>query len=73
MNHDIGYREEDGVVVLRMTRDDYEGLLVALGFALGASGPASALRVQILGLVNRLNAGNPNFTPYEEAAGADPR
>jgi hypothetical protein len=65
-----GYREEDGYVVLTMTRHDYEGLLLMLGWAPGtmAREHFGNLRAHI-GLVNRLNAGNPNFTPY--AAGEE--
>jgi hypothetical protein len=67
VKNEIGYREEEnGVVVLRMTRDDYNALLVALGFATGAA-PRKDTRDTLLGLVNRLNAGNPSYTPYEIA------
>ncbi len=58
-----GYREEDGLVVLTMTRDDYEKLLVTLGLAAGIRDDRSWLH-SYLGLANRLNAGNVNFIPY---------
>jgi len=64
----MAYREENGQVVLTMSREDYERVLMALGMATGASmqgrGPL-AMRV-IVPLLNRLNEGNPNYTPYAE-------
>jgi hypothetical protein len=67
----LGYNERDGLVVLAMTQADYENVLVALGFATGAA-VSSSTRTFLVGLINRLNQGNPNFTPYE-VPHADPR
>lgn len=60
-----GYREENGAVVLTMTRADYEGLLFILGFAIGSMRKADVPATNVVRLANRLNAGNPGFTPYE--------
>lgn len=58
-----GYSEEDGLVVLRMTPDDCDRVLLALGFVAGSmSLPAG--RNAALGLVNRLMEGNPKYLPY---------
>ncbi len=57
-----GYSESDDQVTLRMSKDDYLQLLVMMGYATGKSTPERVNRW--LKLVNRLNQGNPNFTPY---------
>jgi hypothetical protein len=63
----MGYAETaNGSVVLTMTRDDYEFLLLAIGYYIGALSnekdwPAQAKR--LFQLANRLNAGNPRWTP----------
>lgn len=63
----MSYSEKNGQVVLRMSREDYELLLIALGSAVGL-----ALQVKwqlglpvLTPLLNRLNSGNPNYTPYQ--------
>lgn len=61
--NDLGYSQEHGVVVLRLTPEDYSLLLVALGMATGSLVPEQMRTM--LDLVNRINAGNPNFRPYE--------
>lgn len=57
-----GYSKDCRSVTLTMTQDDYNTLLWALGYATG--GAESIYRDTLLGLVNRLNIGNPNFQPY---------
>lgn len=63
----LGWKlNDDGNVVITMTRDDYDNLLLQLGagaYALKHTG-AIPLR-RSLALLNRLNAGNPHYTPYE--------
>jgi hypothetical protein len=68
----MSYREENNQVVLTMSREDYELLLMVMGSAFGVAkkfdgnlGLITADRV--LGLTNRLNQGNPNYRPYEVA------
>ncbi len=61
----MSYREENGQVVLTMSREDYEVILLALGAFTGAhlARPGHANRV--LSMLNRLNEGNPHYTPYQ--------
>jgi hypothetical protein len=55
------YSEQDGQVVLTMSKEDYDYLLANL----------IAFRVftyqddKLRELLNRLNSGNPNYTPYQ--------
>lgn len=62
----MSYSESNGQVVLAMSREDYEMLLIVLGYATGGAikdawTPAS----RMFELTNRLNSGNPNYTPYQ--------
>lgn len=57
----MSYSEENGQVVLRMSREDYEIILLALGTFAGMRGSSLA---PLLALMNRLNEGNRNYTPY---------
>jgi hypothetical protein len=65
----MSYREENGQVILTMNREDYERLLLLLGQASGESvrqsGRSFFALDQILGLLDRLNEGNPSYTPYQ--------
>jgi hypothetical protein len=57
------YSERDGQVVLRMSRYDYLFLRRVLSAYLAdESGRAAKSTKQFL---NRLNSGNPHYTPYE--------
>lgn len=58
----MSYQEENGTVVLRTSREDYDYLLHLLDLAAGAT---YADTENITLLVNRLNEGNPNYTPYQ--------
>lgn len=60
----MSYQERDGQVILTMSREDYENLLVALGMGTAAYLSRSDGLREILALVNRLNEGNPAYTPY---------
>jgi hypothetical protein len=62
----MSYHEENGQVVLTMSREDYERLLMCLGSAAGAASMGrGALSVNsVFGLLNRINKGNPHYTPY---------
>lgn len=57
----MSYREENGQVVLTMSRDDYEIILLSLGTFSGLRGSSIG---PMLALMNRLNEGNPNYRPY---------
>ena len=57
---------EQGDVTLRLTRDDYTRLILALGYATGAAmkQPGGMSVDDLLRLMNRLNEGNSNYRPY---------
>ena len=59
-----GYSESGDQVILTMDRNDYNYLLFALGLATGSSYEHKERVKELLELCNRLNQGNPNFTPY---------
>lgn len=54
----LGYSEADGIVQLRMKREDYHALLMCIGGT-----QVIALR-EGLELANRISEGNPRWTPY---------
>ena len=59
------HRDAAGNVVITMTPDDYSCVVFMLG---QATGDAIHDRQSIsphLALLNRLNVGNPNYTPYQ--------
>ena len=63
----MSYREQDGQVILSMSKEDYELLLIALGSAVGAALQGRGmlgLRV-VCDFANRLNQGNPHYIPYQ--------
>ncbi|HEY1800058.1 MAG TPA: hypothetical protein VGG46_03905 [Terriglobales bacterium] len=58
----------DGKIVLTMSRVDYERLVFVLGEAAGRgfSGETTLLApYAVMDLLNRLNEGNPHYTPYQ--------
>jgi hypothetical protein len=63
------YREENNQVVLTMSREDWGMLLIILGYAAGcaaAEGHSDGF-LDMVGVTNRLNEGNPNYRPYQVA------
>lgn len=58
-----GYSEEGDIVVMRVTREDYDALLVLLGIAVGAL-EDPRMRKMALRIANSINRGNPRWTPY---------
>jgi hypothetical protein len=63
----MGYSEKDGQVVLTLSREDWQSLLITIGYAAGAmnsNGDSRSYR-ECYELLNRLNQGNPNYTPYQ--------
>lgn len=64
----MSYSEENDQVVLRMSVEDYERVLMICGIAAGLSVRTGRnlmfTESQIADLLNRLNEGNPNYTPY---------
>jgi hypothetical protein len=61
------YTEDGDRVTLEMDREDYNMLLLMLGYATGAASKEhnQAKFWRLIDFVNRLNADNPNFRPYE--------
>jgi hypothetical protein len=55
------YSEQDNQVVLTMSREDWWMLLLVLGYATGGGAIPES---RMFELMNRLNEGNPNYTPY---------
>jgi hypothetical protein len=68
----MSYREENDQVILTMSREDYENLVFKLGMSAGyLSKRGKSLRQSMkedLEFLNRLNEGNPNYTPYQVRA-----
>jgi hypothetical protein len=66
----MSYREENGQVILTMNPEDYERLLMCLGAAtaMSALGRHVLTFNAVLEMMNRLNDGNPNWTPYQVEA-----
>jgi hypothetical protein len=62
----VSYRREGDTVVLTMPVEDFEGLLLMLGYAAGAAVLTRRGDFwNFMDLANRINDGNPHFTPYE--------
>ena len=59
----LSYSEQDGQVVLTMSREDYEKLSILTHFAEARIHRSRSDDYQ--GMLNRLNEGNPNYTPYQ--------
>lgn len=59
----MSYREENDQVVLTMSREDWQNLLLTLGYAMGSMELRSD-RVRVTQLLDRLNSGNPDYKPY---------
>lgn len=61
------YSENGDTITIEMSRDDYELLLLLLGIATGSCSrnPNRDMFWNSVDFVNRLNAANPRFTPYE--------
>jgi hypothetical protein len=63
----VSYREENGQVILTLSWEDYQNLLITIGYAAGSmntNGDQRWYRECYL-LLNRLNSGNPSYTPYQ--------
>jgi hypothetical protein len=60
----VSYREDEGNVVLTMTRADYDKLLMTFAAATMGMRRMGANINGMIDLLNRLNEGNPNYEPY---------
>lgn len=61
-----------GNVILTMAREDFYLLLITLGYATGAvsrQGGEVLTFNQLVAFTNRLNEGNPRYTPYNVGEG----
>lgn len=59
-----GYSEEGDLVVLRMTRTDYDALLIMIGYAAGKA-ESELMSKAAIRVANRINEGNPYWKPYQ--------
>lgn len=63
----MSYQEENGTVVLRMSKEDFEEnqrcIVVAALFHLQRG--EGEINDRIFAFLDRLNQGNPNYTPYQ--------
>ncbi len=60
----MSYSENaNGQVVLTLSREDYQLMLMLLGA--GAAGARIVSGNRALAFLNRLNEGNPHYTPYQ--------
>jgi hypothetical protein len=57
----MSYTKSDGDIILHLSQEDYATLLLLLGHALHTWPGSDQEKVDFL---NRLNAGNPDYTPY---------
>lgn len=66
----MSYCEENGQVVLTMSLDDWQLLMVTFGYAIGAmtTNNDRNSRDTCLRLLNRLNEGNGRYKPYQVGA-----
>jgi hypothetical protein len=58
----VSYHEENGQVILTMSREDYNRLLQV--FALATVIPTGGVNTAVVYLLDRLNEGNQDYTPY---------
>lgn len=63
----MSYSEENGQVILRMSREDYEGLMTLIEREIDTTArPYRPItRTALIKFLNRLNSGNPNYTSYQ--------
>lgn len=64
----MSYSEENGFVVLRMSREDYGRVQLLLGMGAERYGGGCGDQEYVFKLLDRLNEGNPNYTPYQVEA-----
>jgi hypothetical protein len=64
----MSYREENDQVILTMSREDYEGMLMVFAAATVQIRQMTGKTDRVMALLNRLNSGNPHYTPYQVEA-----
>lgn len=62
----MSYSEENGKVVLTMSREDYDNLLICIGASVGLAlqDRGQFGKNVVIEWANRLNEGNPHYVPY---------
>ena len=60
----MSYREENGQVILTMSSEDFQTILLALGAFTGLHMGNRGHGVKMFEMLNRLNEGNPHYKPY---------
>lgn len=69
----LGYSRDGNVVTLKMTVQDWQQMLIVLGYGVAANSTRGDFdQDRLLALVNRLHAGNPDFRPYAVRDVTDP-
>jgi hypothetical protein len=61
----MSYRLENEQVILTLTRDEYDRLLLFMALLTGYLRTSESDLNPILSFLNRLNLGNPDWTPYQ--------
>jgi hypothetical protein len=64
----MSYSERDGQVILTMSREDYDIVLMALGAFTAMTWNKTTDKGRMFVLLNDLNSGKPNYTPYQVEA-----
>jgi hypothetical protein len=59
--------KDNGDAEITLSRDDYNSLIFALGYAMGAAMKENETKManSFIALVNRINEGNPDYIPYK--------
>jgi hypothetical protein len=57
-------RRENGRVVIDISNDEFDSLLIMTGYAIAARRAHEPLPWGWVRLANAINEGNPNWTPY---------
>lgn len=60
----MSFRRDGDRVTIELTTEQYHTLLLQLGYAMGAASARGESTDPHLRLVNAINEGNPNWTPY---------
>ena len=61
----MSYSEDNGQVVLTMSREDYETLMIAFGCYSVVNLARGAEPADHFAMLDRINEGNPKYTPYQ--------
>ncbi len=58
-------KRENGRVLIDISEDEFETLLIVIGYAVGARSLGEPLPHSWISLTNAVNEGNPRWTPYQ--------